>query len=165
MYVILLIKSNGDIVEKNVKNIDEDSIYKFCNYKNNNDFKYLHNYKYNDSKFYIYGKVNGRANSENKYDLPPPIDTNLYFGTLCIIKKQENNYSSTNIEEWNKVYEHLFGGFEDLDKEEERSIDSEIYSEEDYTNEGYLKDNFVVDDDELCEEEYITDDENIIEDK
>ena len=73
---------------------------------------------------------------------------------MCILKRNDE-FESTSVNEWNVLYEHLFGGFEDLDEEEERSEDSEIYSDEDYTKEGYLKDNFVVDDDELTEEEYV----------
>ena len=33
----------------------------------------------------IYCKDKGRANSENKYDLPPPLDSNLYFGNMAFI--------------------------------------------------------------------------------
>ena len=33
MITIILIKKNGDLEEKNVKNINQDQIYKFCNYK------------------------------------------------------------------------------------------------------------------------------------
>ena len=162
MYTILLVKANGDIQEKNVKSIDENEMYKLCNYKTAQHFKHLHSYrgKQKDELFSVYGKVNGRANSENKYDFPPPIDSDLFFGILCIVKKKDDMFESTSVNEWNDLYEHLFGGFEDLDKEEERSEDSEIYSDDDYTKEGYLKDNFVVDDDddELSEEEYVEED-------
>ena len=155
MHSILLIKANADIVEKKIKDYDEETIYKYCNYRNNTDFKKLHVYTIKEYNYCVYGKINGRANNENKYDLPPPIDTQLYFGTLCIIKKENDSIVSITKDEWEKVYESLFGGFEDLDDNETRSIDSEIYDEEDYTKEGYLKDNFVVDDTELEEEEYI----------
>ena len=157
MYTILLVKANGDIQEKNVKTLDETAMYKLCNYKTDKAFKHLHTYfgKNKEETFSVYGKVEGRANSENKYDFPPPIDSSLFFGVMCIIKKKNDEFESTSVNEWNVLYEHLFGGFEDLNEEEERSEDSEIYSDEDYTKEGYLKDNFVVDDDELTEEEYV----------
>ena len=59
-------------------------------------------------------------------------------------------------QEWNLVYDNLFGGFEDIgNSDEERSIDSEEYSDSEYTKEGYHKDSFVIDDPELEEEEYI----------
>lgn len=157
MITILLVKSNGDITEKRVKNIDTDNLYKCCGYKKNenNIFKMLHTYDWKSKKYMIFGKTEGKANSENKYDFPPPIDTCLYFGTLCILKQENDTYDSLTTKEWSKIYEDMFGGFEDLDHESERSEDSEIYSDDDYTKEGYVKDDFVVDDDELEEEEYI----------
>ena len=156
MLNIILIKSNGDIIEKKVKSFNEKEIYKYCNYRTNQDFQFLHTFTMkNEETYTIYGKTNGRANTENKYDLPPPIDTKLLFGTLCIFKKTNDEVTNLMKKDWLETYESLFGGFEDLNENETRSEDSEIYSDDDYTKEGYLKDNFVVDDDELEEEEYV----------
>lgn len=158
MITIIIIKKNGDLETKNVKKIDEDQIFKFCNYKNNKDFSRLHCYNVDSTLYEIYGKTNGKANYENKYELPPPIDEKLFFGSLIILKKVNGDYCDLTLEEWEKTYEHLFGGFEDIgnSEDDERSVDSEIYEDEDYTDEGYLKDGFVVDDDdELQEEEYL----------
>lgn len=160
----IIIKKNGDVEQKQTRNdIDSEELYKLCNYKNAKDFKKLHYFMINkngeddpNNCYEIYGKSDGRANSENKYEFPPPIDTNLYFGTLCIVKKEDDSFSDLTIEEWEKKYEDLFGGFEDIENsdEEERSVDSELYSSDEYTKEGYHKDSFVIDDDELVEEEY-----------
>lgn len=154
---IIIIKKNTDLQEKNVKTINQNEIYKLLNYKNDNDFYKLHTF---NDKYEIYGKRDGKANTENKYEFPPPIDKELYFGNLCILKKEEDNYVDLSIDEWNKIYEKLFGGFEDLDVEEVRSVDSEEYETDELTEQGYLKDNFVVDDDELQEEEYVSYDED-----
>ena len=157
MITIILIKKNGDLEEKNVKKIEETQIYKFCNYKNNNDFSRLNIYENKNKQYYVYGKRKGKVNYENKYELPPPIDEELFFGTLCIIKMENDEYSNLSLNEWEKTYEDLFGGFEDIEDSDEdaRSMDSEIYEDEEYTEEGYLKDGFVIDDDELMEEEYL----------
>jgi len=70
-------------------------------------------------------------------------------------------------EEWEQYYEHLFGGFEDLTQsaKEDENEEDELANvpDEMKTSEGYLKDGFVVDDDddeecndsELSYEEYI----------
>lgn len=157
MIEIIIIKKNGDVELKRVKEINVDNIYKFCNYKSNKDFNKIHDFEVNNKIYSLYGKQNGKANQENKYELPPPVDTTLYFGTLCVIKNVDGEYKDLTIEEWNKTYEHLFGGFEDIGEndDETRSMDSEIYDDEDYTDDGYLKDGFVVSDDELEEEEYL----------
>ena len=75
---------------------------------------------------------------------------------MCIIKTDKNGeYANLSVSEWEKVYEDLFGGFEDIggDDSDERSVDSEVYSDGEYTKEGYLKDDFIVEDDEELEEE------------
>ena len=55
-------------------------------------------------------------------------------------------------DEWEKYYEHLFGGFEDLTQnalEDENEEDElENVPDEMKTKDGYLKDGFVVDDDD-----------------
>jgi hypothetical protein len=66
-------------------------------------------------------------------------------------------------EEWEHYYEHLFGGFEDLTQlaKEDENEEDELANvpDEMKTSDGYLKDGFVVDDDdedsELSYEEYI----------
>jgi hypothetical protein len=57
----------------------------------------------------------------------------------------DENIIDLTTEVWEKVYEFLFGGFEDLDSEEEASEDElEQIPDELKTKTGYLKDGFVV---------------------
>ena len=65
------------------------------------------------------------------------------------------------LDEFEKIYEEMFGGFEDLTKTSESEEDElENIPEEEKTKEGYLKDGFVVDDDEDEEDsDYIPDTE------
>ena len=104
----------------------------------------------------MFAKTEGRPNSENKYDFPPPIDTKLFYGSCAIVGKlkptngsNDNNYENLTIPIWTKIYEKLFGGFEDLaatakeDDEEEDELAN--VSKDKKTKHGYLKDGFVVD--------------------
>jgi hypothetical protein len=162
MITILLVKRNGEVEEKNVKQVNEDALYRACNFKSSSNFSKVAVFEWHGMYFSVFGKMEGKANHENKYEFPSPIDTTLFFGTMCIVKHQELNdekvYVSTSLSEWETVYEGLFGGFDDIENsdEEERSMDSEVYDDEEYTSEGYLKDDFVVEDDELEEEEYLS---------
>lgn len=163
MIDIVIIKKNGDPEKKSVKKIDEDNLYKSCGYKTNKDFECIHSYVVESNEFKVFGKKVGKANYENKYEFPPPIDEVLLFGTVCIIQKDTTRQEilSLSLDEWQKVYEELFGGFDDVGNssdDDERSMDSEIYEDEEYTEDGYLKDGFVIsdeDNDELEEEEYL----------
>ena len=164
MVKVVLIDKNGTISTSNVNNINEETLYKKCNLRNDKDFSKRTEWSYkknnNDYVIRLYAKDNGRANSENKYDLPPPVDETLYFGKLLLAcyDKNNNTYVDFTKEEWEAKYEKLFGGFENLDEEDSYSEEEEI-PEHLQTKEGYSKeDGFVVDDDS-DDEEYIPSDE------
>ena len=105
-----------------------------------------------DSKIIIelWAKDDGLANYENKYEFPPPVDNELFFGACALIARDnKNNYTNLTKDTWNKIYEYLFGGFESLvanedsDEEEEDELDAIPSNKK--TRDGYLKDGFVVD--------------------
>ena len=172
MSFIVLVDKNKE--KKETKNKDIDDLYKKCSFRKNNDFNKRHTWKvkFPDKEYNIsvYAKDNGRGTNINKYELPPPIDKNLYYGTIALV----NEDGDLTIELWEKIYEKLFGGFENLDdtkSEDEKEIDIlENIPDKFKTKTGYLKDDFVVDDDddnssynesELEEEAYVfTDDED-----
>lgn len=162
MVRVLIIEKLGNIKCSNFKNFDIEKLYKKCNLRKNDDFALRHTWSLNKNDLYIsiYCKNEGRANSENKYDLPPPLDNTLYFGSMVLLQHQTKNITNNNvidisIEEWNKLYEKLFGGFEDLNNDDSYSDEEEI-PEHLKTKEGYSKeDGFIVDDDEDLDEEYI----------
>lgn len=106
----------------------------------------------------LFGKKDGRAGLENKYEFPPPIDNEIFYGNLCLTKclttnsnnTPERHFVSLSVGEWKKHYEALFGGFDDCnesDVDDEEDIDVlEFISDKKKTKEGYLKDGFIVDD-------------------
>jgi len=158
--MILIIEKNGNIKEMEIKNFKEEELFKKCGFKKSEDFLKHHewNIKMDGTKYSIlmYGKIDGRANSENKYDFPPPIDNKLFFGNCALVAKirkddNKNNYTNLSMSLWNKMYEKLFGGFEDLttnaveDEEEEDELANVPKNKK--TKHGYLKDGFVVDSD------------------
>ena len=99
---------------------------------------------------YLFGKTNGRAGQENKYDFPPPVDNTLFFGSCLIYaKNKEQKEVDLSVQRWKMIYEKLFGGFEDLGDEDSDEEESEDEDDDlSQTKQGYSKDGFVVDDDE-----------------
>lgn len=172
MVKLILVNKNSDVKETVVKNFVENLLYKKCNFRNDNNFGKVNTYKIKfegkDIYISVYAKSNGRANTENKYELPPPIDKELYFGNMIILKHKEETITALTVEnltllEWGKIYEQMFGGFDDLDQEEEESEEEHIPAEF-LTKEGYSKeDGFVVDDEEDIEIE--EDDDEALEDE
>ena len=176
---IIIVEKNASLKMLGVKDFKEEELYKKCGFKKPDGFceQTKWNIKLNGEKYnvHVYAKTDGRANSENKYDFPPPIDTKLFFGNCAIIAEKQDvatshdhiggtgdggsKYKFTNLslELWEKMYEKLFGGFEDLTMtaiEDENEIDElENIPKEKKTKNGYLKDGFVVDSSDTDEDE------------
>jgi hypothetical protein len=172
---IIIVERVGSLKVLSIKDFKQEELYKKCGFKKVDDFNKQTEWsvKINGTKYIIqlYAKTDGRANSENKYDFPPPVDTKLFYGSCALVGQIKNGdgtkvLTNLTLGIWNKIYEKLFGGFEDLvtttkeDEEEEDEL-AKIPKEK-KTKQGYLKDGFVVDssgtDDEDSEPESESDD-------
>jgi hypothetical protein len=152
---IVLIEKNGTVKQSIAKEVSRDTLYKKCGYKKPDGFekRTTWNVKVNKEKVTVelWAKDEGKAGMENKYELPPPIDETLFFGTYAVIRTDENgDIISLTADMWSKVYDTLFGGFDDVeeDDDEESEDEMENVSKSRKTKSGYLKDDFVADDDE-----------------
>jgi hypothetical protein len=158
MTIILIIEKSGNIKEVNVKSYNEEELFKKAGFKVTDGFvcQTKWNIEINSSKHNIllYAKSKGRAGQENKYDFPPPVDNALYFGSCVLVSINEENVAEDLPESlWEKIYEKLFGGFEDIgseDSEESEDTDKELPR----TKSGYVKDDFIVDSDDVSD--YVT---------
>ena len=162
MTVVTIVEQNGSLSEKSVKDLQEDSYYKCCSYRKRDGFEKRTEWKVDIDKkklkVEVWSRNDGKANTENKYDFPPPIDNELYFGKCLVVCYEKSNLCDLPNKLWLKIYEHLFGGFESLGEEEEMSDDEEELAGKPVTKEGYLKDNFVVSDDD-DDDDYCTEDD------
>jgi hypothetical protein len=166
---IIIVEKNGTLKSLAIKDFKVEELFKKCGFKKGEDFlkQVEWNAKYDGKKYFIevYAKTDGRANSENKYDFPPPIDNKLFFGScsiLAYLKKEDETkyYTDLSLPLWNKIYEKLFGGFEDLAATavEDEAEEDELANvpKEKKTKQGYLKDGFVVDTSDTDENEVST---------
>ena len=171
---ILLVEKTGELKTLNVKDYKEDELFKKCGFKKADGFSKHNewNIKMNSQKYFVtmYGKDDGKANMENKYDFPPPIDSKLFFGCCVLVCQIRDNtgkkvFTNLSVDLWSKLYDKLFGGFEDLTTTNNNENDNDDNNENDNDNDnneddeldnvpkskktkngGYLKDGFVVDD-------------------
>lgn len=170
MVKIINVDKHGILSVKSSRNTDISELYKKCNLKNTKNFCLRHTWNVNNNYFSLYAKDSGRSNNINKYELPPPLDKNLFYGKMLILKHSDNDINNDNlldveIDEWKKCYEKLFGGFIDLDdNDSDESDELDNIPDSQKTKEGYLKDGFVVEDDDVEdddefeeEEEYFSD--------
>jgi hypothetical protein len=156
---IVIVDKSASLKTLNVKDYNVEELYKKCGFKKSDGFILQVEWPIKlDGKKYIvqmYGKLDGKANMENKYDFPPPVDTKLFFGSCALvgmIRDSSNirTYINLSLELWNKMYDKLFGGFEDLttncveDDDETDELDN-VPKNKKTKKGGYLKDGFVVD--------------------
>jgi hypothetical protein len=144
---------------------------KKCGFRTPEGFSCYHTWKYKNKRKYsfetgggpnnqhvpkyiyvdLWAKTDGRAGQENKYELPPPVDEMIIYGSMALVARiDKENAVNLTIDLWEKIYEKLFGGFEDLAAtaaEDENEIDElESVPAHKKTSNGYLKDGFVVED-------------------
>jgi hypothetical protein len=166
----IVVERNGDLKEHEIKEnaICAEELCRKCKFKKTDGYIKRTEWEYlskstltstssvsascSDNKIIIelWAKNDGLANYENKYEFPPPVDNELFFGACALIARDnKNNYINLTKDIWNKIYEFLFGGFESLvanedsDEEEEDELDAIPSNKK--TRDGYLKDGFVVD--------------------
>jgi hypothetical protein len=159
---ILIIDKNTIVKPYNTKTFVEDELYKKAGFKSKEGFakhsEWTVSLKNAPTTIELYGKISGRAGQENKYDFPPPADNTLFFGSCVLVCKSGENVVDITLADWEKIYEQLFGGFEDIKATDSSDDDDEdsLVDNVPRTKEGYVKDGFIVDDDteESDESEY-----------
>jgi hypothetical protein len=165
---IIVIEKNGDIKVQRFEKFKECDLYKKCGFRKSEGFTNVAEWTVKGWRIMVYARTQGKSGQENNYDFPPPIDTTLFFGNVGVLCYDKDGKLSADESTWNKLYEELFGGFENLDdtaqEDEEEDDELDDVSDEDKTKTGYLKDGFVIDTDSdsvLMEQEYVfTDDED-----
>ena len=158
MVQILIVEKSGSIKELNIKETTEESLSKKAGFKTTKGFEKRTTWEIEGvCSIVLYGKTDGRAGQENKYEFPPPVDSTLFFGSCVLLCIKNKKIVDLNQKAWKVIYEKLFGGFEDIGEEdsEEEEDDDDIEK----TKEGYAKDGFVVEDEEEDEEEEEEDDD------
>ena len=157
---VIIVDKSGTLKVLNIKEYNESELFKKCGFKKAEGFDKHTEWIVNmDSIKYgisVYAKDNGKAGSENKYDFPPPIDNKLFFGSCAIVgsiidMSGNKVLKNLTLQLWERIYEKLFGGFENLavcavdDEDEEDELKCIPASKKTKVG-GYLKDGFVVDD-------------------
>lgn len=150
---LILVDKSGKLKSIKTDGLDLAALCKKCGFKSIDGFALAHTWSvaFNEIeyKLCLYGKTTGRANSENKYEFPPPMDNTLFFGSCVVLNIENGIVADLSVKDFEDIMEHLYGGFEDVDSE-----DDEIESSDDEvvglpkTKDGYVKDDFVVDSDD-----------------
>jgi hypothetical protein len=108
-------------------------------------------FEWQDNTLSVFAFNDGKAGKENKTELPPPLDTQLYFGNIIVIAHNGGIVCELTLEEYKEFYNSAFGGFEDLGEEDSWSSEEDPNSEDE---------RFIVndDDDDEDDEEFVVND-------
>ena len=124
-FTLLMIEKDGMITEKKIKSVEK--LYSICNYRNNNNFELLYTWT-NDSTYELYGKRKGKVACENKVILPDPLKEEQFFGTLCILKRVNNQLVNLTLNEWTSI--KLDVTLEEIIPPDEKELTKEEYEPE-----------------------------------
>lgn len=156
----IVLLNNGEINEINIpKNTDIDKLdinkfpVKAVSNVGKGNIERECDFTYNDKILSVFAWSNGKAGTENKHDLPPPIDKELYFGNIFVIYHQNNKVINLSEKSYREFYEMAFGGFEDLGSEDTWSTEEELASDDSLND-------FIVDDESDTSREYLGSSEN-----
>jgi DNA-directed RNA polymerase subunit M/transcription elongation factor TFIIS len=166
----LILTAKGDVKQAKVSTVSPvlvmTDIQKYMKKKAEPD--YIGSYQYKSKHLHLFGYSKGKAGTENKHELPPPHDSGLYFGDILILASAtDDSYSQPQpfkVEEYEAFYTHAFGGFEDLDEEDDVEED-EVEEEEKQEKEVGVEEEVEVEVEEEEEEvEEAEDEEGVVED-
>jgi transcription elongation factor S-II len=117
----------------------------------------LGTYKYKTKTIFLFGFSEGRAGTENKHELPPPYDSNLYFGPiLMVLSDKKESYAhpvSFTTDEYEEFYTQAFEGFDSLEEDEDDEEDEEEAEEEEEEDQQEEKEDKEEEETEKVEEE------------
>jgi len=122
MLSLILFEKIGTLTKKSVKSFDK--LYGLCNYRSEEGFELLYEWKKTNQSYLLYGKRKGKQNGENKCVLPCPLQEGGFYGTLCLIKKVDEVEQSLTLEEWSQFTESLYP--------EETKVDEKELKKEEY---------------------------------
>jgi len=142
MIKTVLITRFGEITEINI-NPQEKNLELYFKNKGVSQCKELNQWENGDAVIHLYGYTSGRESKINKHELPPPVDMNLFFGDLLVLKKNKKKIlENFTKKDYKCFWNNAFNGFEYLD-DSRIEDDEEIYGD----NDDYdYEDSFIVDD-------------------
>lgn len=105
MNTSLLIEKDGTIKIINIKNINK--LYSVCNYRNDTNFELLYTWNYNNVNYELYGKKKSKGSVKNIYTMPYPINNEIFYGTLCVIKKINQELSNITLDDWDLITKNV----------------------------------------------------------
>lgn len=103
------VQINGDV------DLDDFTETQYFTHQGTSKITKISDWQVYDTTMVMYGYRQGEAGMENKHELPPPVDSDLYFGDILVVMVDENGQIQEMGETtYRDFYEKQLGGFECL---------------------------------------------------
>jgi hypothetical protein len=123
---------NSKILLDEIKISDIDDKYKlsigYDNLERECDYEYL------DTVVSFFAWTDGKAGTENKHELPDPIDKELYFGNIFVFRTKNSKLIDFSKAEYDKFSDETMGGMIDLGKEDDNDDEDDEDEDDDNTD-------------------------------
>uniref|UniRef100_A0A6C0JTX8 Uncharacterized protein n=1 Tax=viral metagenome TaxID=1070528 RepID=A0A6C0JTX8_9ZZZZ len=168
---IIVIDKNGIMKSQNVKHLTPDTIYKKCGLRNSNGFHrrhvwYIHTMDVDTIELWSCDTV--KSGLDNKYELPPPLETKVYYGSMVLISVQsDGTYVNLSLNTWTQIYENLLeDGSNHEDSQDNTSVTfPDTHLSTNYDSIHYEEDNEESEENESTQEENTTIYEDVFNDE
>ena len=157
---IIMFEKMGNVKSTIIKDYKEADLYKKCGFKKPDHFvkqaEWNIPYEGNNYTLTVYGKKEGRANTENKYEFPPTTYSRSLYNTCVLLRVDGNNkILSLTCDIWLELYKKIIEGFNqgdttDDDDEDKDDVGDEEFDEDIEGGDGCIE---CVNSDEECETE------------
>lgn len=103
------------------------------------ELKKKHDFEYESKKISFYAWDDGDAGEENKHEMPPPIDKELWFGNSYMIAHINNSPVDFSESDFRNFMMKEFQGFDDLGSEDSWSVEESL-ADDDSLNDFIVND-------------------------
>lgn len=165
---VVILNPSSKILEKEIsENLQVDffeysKIKSIFSNKGSDDLKRYCSWTLDNSTISLFGWKSGKEKNINKTEIPPPEDTDLYYGDLLFIKTENENKQIVDFtkKDYEYFYNTAFEGFESLGSddsysEEELEEPNEYDSDDSFIDNSEQADFFSIND-----EDYVLEDED-----
>ena len=165
---VVILNPSSKILEKEIsENLQVDffeysKIESIFSNKGSDDLKRYCSWTLDDSTISLFGWKSGKEKNINKTEIPPPEDTDLYYGDLLFIKTENENKQIVDFtkKDYEIFYNTAFDGFESLGSEDSYS-EGELEEPNEYdSDDSFIDNSEQADLFSINDEDYVLEDED-----
>ena len=139
MVNVLILNTNGDILEKEISSVDSDNILEYANNNlltGNDNISILGKWEEDDGFIIFYGWITGKKT--NNTDLPPPLEDNVFYGDILVVKEIDSDLVDFKKIDYINFYNLQYGNFSEDITESLSEYSNDIISDNDDIDDNSL---------------------------